>query len=882
MSEPSLPSGPKPRKGIARSLPSDLAAAYEAAGSHTLFAFTVIAVAKMATQGAVPLGAKFADGLIPRCVEFLISARATRENIELVLPELIVASEPAARFGESNAHSAAIELADSLLAFMWRTADMKGWLRSQAVSDPPYPLALIRAQILLVCRAVAKMTWPDGGAILTAIEIEAAKAAAARPPAPPLAPAPPTQVAFPPFELLLPDYVTCHGFARRIALRYQNHPLPSLPENYNDGPMFPPRDRTMELFEALNRSVYWERALDLLDFRGQRVGDFEDLVALESWGRTLLQHYIERPEDAFTVSVLLFDSPPDLRLEQPSFGSLAPGADRQVPVIDHRRDPARWEFPFTAGEGWAVSELRPRVIDQIDVRRFCRQFRWCAEQWESVPAALARCAIVHSRPGEHNQPDAVLHRLTEAIWDTMRDVSIRARLTTPTPRPASTAAPIDRFHATFDALGNWLREARRLHPEFVEPIYAKARRASEFLNHNPDPAQDDVMADTPKGPAAVNWQATVDEQVSALYCGRPNDLDPALADVFETVALAIRECARLIASVPHLWQRMDDYRTIAETISCTADRARVAYLAVDIRLRRAGGPNAVQDALNDVLTIRREAPTTPKTLDELNRVLTRVYSNRSRWFQTVDGRRIVDRMLDQLARVPSLPSAAHQERNEVTEPPVAIPPVVRNWLVARYLSNPTPDRPDGPEGRGVVYERFEPFGEFLVNCGCDVLAVAEACHSAGWIDDLRADVEALPISEGVFPPGILRLGLPVGRHRLVGIRSAVLATPVGSVPDAIPRQDPPSAAPSPYAALHALVASLRLKGREAETVLAICDGSGSAAIADLAVRFEWDNPQDNWNSTRKRLNQKFKGRGWRFATVDNSATAEQVPVTGRK
>jgi hypothetical protein len=86
----------------------------------------------------------------------------------------------------------------------------------------------------------------------------------------------------------------------------------------------------------------------------------------------------------------------------------------------------------------------------------------------------------------------------------------------------------------------------------------------------------------------------------------------------------------------------------------------------------------------------------------------------------------------------------------------------------------------------------------------------------------------------------------------------------------------------PTAALRAMVGTLGLKGKEAVVVVAICDGNGRVPIQDLALKCSWDNPVDNWNSTRKRLNEKFKGRGWRFSTRDNHAVAEQLPVTGRK
>ena len=97
-----------------------------------------------------------------------------------------------------------------------------------------------------------------------------------------------------------------------------------------------------------------------------------------------------------------------------------------------------------------------------------------------------------------------------------------------------------------------------------------------------------------------------------------------------------------------------------------------------------------------------------------------------------------------------------------------------------------------------------------------------------------------------------------------------------------PGKPPADREPDRFAPLRALVDELRLSGNEAATVVAICDGNGRATITDRGVKFEWSNPLDNWNSTRKRLNRKFKGRGLRFFTHDNRAAAEPLVATGRK
>ncbi len=86
----------------------------------------------------------------------------------------------------------------------------------------------------------------------------------------------------------------------------------------------------------------------------------------------------------------------------------------------------------------------------------------------------------------------------------------------------------------------------------------------------------------------------------------------------------------------------------------------------------------------------------------------------------------------------------------------------------------------------------------------------------------------------------------------------------------------------PFSELRSLGERLRLKGKEAAAVLALCDGNGSVALSDLGVRFEWDFPAGNWNSLRKRLNDKMRKHGWYFETLNNNALARRSSATGRK
>ncbi|WP_145238582.1 helix-turn-helix domain-containing protein [Urbifossiella limnaea] len=167
-------------------------------------------------------------------------------------------------------------------------------------------------------------------------------------------------------------------------------------------------------------------------------------------------------------------------------------------------------------------------------------------------------------------------------------------------------------------------------------------------------------------PSQPVWAKAIDEQVSKLCVEPPPHLDPELAEAFTTVAVGIRECTRLIASVPYLWSNLDQYRRLAARVAESAAAARAAYRSVDVLLRRAGDPNAILEALNDVLTVHRRAPLDPNPRrDGLNAAITGLYTKRAGLFARVEGRGIIDRMLDQLARVPPATSTtvAHPPQN---------------------------------------------------------------------------------------------------------------------------------------------------------------------------------------------------------------------------
>jgi hypothetical protein len=153
---------------------------------------------------------------------------------------------------------------------------------------------------------------------------------------------------------------------------------------------------------------------------------------------------------------------------------------------------------------------------------------------------------------------------------------------------------------------------------------------------------------------ARTWgRSRVDEIVTKIFVDRPQGLDTELADAFVAVATAVRECTRLMASIPHIWTDESEYRRLVKSVADAATAARSAYMAVDIRLRRAGDRNSMLEVLNDVLTVNSYAPLGPiGTTDGLNAILTKLYLTREDLFPPVDGRGPIGRMLDQLARVP--------------------------------------------------------------------------------------------------------------------------------------------------------------------------------------------------------------------------------------
>jgi|GEM_PF-6435095 len=124
-----------------------------------------------------------------------------------------------------------------------------------------------------------------------------------------------------------------------------------------------------------------------------------------------------------------------------------------------------------------------------------------------------------------------------------------------------------------------------------------------------------------------------------------------------------------------------------------------------------------------------------------------------------------------------------------------IPAAVKNWLTARYLTDPTPHpwqrTPDEPP-QPIVFVLNSAFTEFLQNLGLDLLPNLDSWQRAGWIEDVRLDVEASENPEDRLPHHFARLGLPTGRHRLVGIRRCLLDAPTAPPSDSTVQAAPTS------------------------------------------------------------------------------------------
>ncbi len=132
---------------------------------------------------------------------------------------------------------------------------------------------------------------------------------------------------------------------------------------------------------------------------------------------------------------------------------------------------------------------------------------------------------------------------------------------------------------------------------------------------------------------------------------------------------------------------------------------------------------------------------------------------------------------------------------------VALPAVVKNWLTAQYLADPTPTKwlpkPDSA-CELVVFVRYEMVAHFLLNQNMDVLSNMNRWTAAGLIADVMVELTPSPDPGDAPPAGVARLRLPFGRHRLVGILRSALDAPVEPLPS-LKRDKMPASEPGPSA-----------------------------------------------------------------------------------
>lgn len=129
-----------------------------------------------------------------------------------------------------------------------------------------------------------------------------------------------------------------------------------------------------------------------------------------------------------------------------------------------------------------------------------------------------------------------------------------------------------------------------------------------------------------------------------------------------------------------------------------------------------------------------------------------------------------------------------------------MPAGVRNWLTASYLADPTPglwQLAQDAESEPIVLVRFEDFARFLLSAGFDLLPHMEDWKNAGWIEDVRVDITPTDNPNDTPPQALARLNLPLGNHRLVGIRKAVLNAPTQERTSSPPAARPKNQALTP-------------------------------------------------------------------------------------
>jgi len=187
-------------------------------------------------------------------------------------------------------------------------------------------------------------------------------------------------------------------------------------------------------------------------------------------------------------------------------------------------------------------------------------------------------------------------------------------------------------------------------PVTQNELLALAREADPAPDRAVPPAGDPAA---PAAPGARAWREDVDAVVAEVEVNCPPGLDPELTRVVTAVAAAVRECVRLVVSIPHLYEDEAEFLRLTGDVAGATAAAQIAYRAVEVRVRRAGGDNPTRDVLSDLrVFLSQTQHHSISTPGGLGAILTHLHSRWAERFNRIEWRGFIDPMLDQLVRIP--------------------------------------------------------------------------------------------------------------------------------------------------------------------------------------------------------------------------------------
>lgn len=201
-------------------------------------------------------------------------------------------------------------------------------------------------------------------------------------------------------------------------------------------------------------------------------------------------------------------------------------------------------------------------------------------------------------------------------------------------------------------------------------------------------------------PPKSEWRPLVDEMMNLIPDLGEHGLDEELAEALTAGFDAFRECTRLFASVPFLFEDAATYRELVRGVHAAVERAQAAHLRVDVRLRRGGATGALLALVNDVLTVKVNTPLDPPNtpaeysalLQKLD-ALSQKGASRGPLFQPHGGREIPEAVVHELALIPARPSADGP-------PVVTLPPEQIDAIAAAVRRSVSESQPKGKAASG--------------------------------------------------------------------------------------------------------------------------------------------------------------------------------------